>query len=204
MSALGSIEAEAIGANAAGLKVGEWPKTYTELGTAARAVKDKEKALAFMQNFGDRVFEFEMGQTIAPPSGAAIVDGQQLTMIINTNPPTQPANLVSTVFEFDNNNTFVAAPGKVRVPFTSVQSYTVDKSISFLLIPVLGGVRSLWGVVLGAMFVTILPELLSQIGDIHQILFGLALVAVVVLLPDGLVGLLKQLAGKLGWLRANA
>jgi len=90
------------------------------------------------------------------------------------------------------------------VSFTSVQSFTVDKSIGFLLIPVLGGVRSLWGVVLGAMFVTILPELLSQIGDIHQILFGLALVAVVVLLPDGLVGLIRQAALKLGWLRAGA
>jgi branched-chain amino acid transport system permease protein len=90
------------------------------------------------------------------------------------------------------------------VSFTSVQSFTVDKSIGFLLIPVLGGVRSLWGVVLGAMFVTLLPEALSQIGDIHQILFGLALVAVVVLLPDGLVGLIRQAALKLGWSRAGA
>ena len=89
------------------------------------------------------------------------------------------------------------------VSFTSVQSFTVDRSIGFLLIPVLGGVRSLWGVVLGAMFVTILPELLSQIGDIHQILFGLALVAVVVLLPDGLVGLIRATALKLGWSRAS-
>ena len=88
--------------------------------------------------------------------------------------------------------------------FTSVQSFTVDKSIGFLLIPVLGGVRSLWGVVLGAMFVTMLPELLSQIGDIHQILFGLALVAVVVLLPDGLVGLVRQAAGRFSKSRAGA
>jgi branched-chain amino acid transport system permease protein len=79
------------------------------------------------------------------------------------------------------------------VSFVSVQSFTVDKSIGFLLIPVLGGVRSLWGVVLGALFVTVLPELLSKVGDIHQILFGLALVAVVVLLPDGLMGLLTKL-----------
>jgi branched-chain amino acid transport system permease protein len=90
------------------------------------------------------------------------------------------------------------------VSFTSVQSFTVDKSIGFLLIPVLGGVRSLWGVVLGAMFVTLLPEVLSQIGDIHQILFGLALVSVVVLLPDGLAGLIRQTALKLGWSGAGA
>lgn len=90
------------------------------------------------------------------------------------------------------------------VSFTSVQSFTVDKSIGFLLIPVLGGVRSLWGVVLGALFVTVMPELLSRIGDIHQILFGLALVAVVVLLPEGLVGLLATAGRKLGWSRVRA
>ena len=41
---------------------------------------------------------------------------------------------------------------------------------------------------LGALFVTLLPELLSRFGDIHQVLFGLALVAVVVALPGGLTG----------------
>ena len=68
----------------------------------------------------------------------------------------------------------------------------------------LGGVRSLWGVVLGALFVTVLPEALSRIGDIHQILFGLALVAVVVLLPEGLVGLLAAAGGRLGLSRRGA
>ena len=40
---------------------------------------------------------------------------------------------------------------------------------------------------------TFLPELLSKLGDIHQILFGLALVAVVVLMPEGLVGAFGKL-----------
>jgi branched-chain amino acid transport system permease protein len=90
------------------------------------------------------------------------------------------------------------------VSFTSVQSFTVDKSIGFLLIPVLGGVRSLWGVVLGALFVTVMPEVLSRIGDVHQILFGLSLVAVVVLLPDGLVGLLATAGRRLARSRVRA
>lgn len=90
------------------------------------------------------------------------------------------------------------------VSFISVQSFTVDKSINFLLIPVLGGTRSLWGVVLGALFVTLMPELLSQLGDVHQILFGLALVAVVVLLPEGLVGVLATFGRKFGLSRGRA
>ena len=77
--------------------------------------------------------------------------------------------------------------------FVSVQSFTVEKSFSFLLISVLGGVRSVLGAPIGALFITFIPEYLSRLGDFHQILFGLALVGVVVGLPGGLVGVLEYL-----------
>ncbi len=85
------------------------------------------------------------------------------------------------------------------VSFVSVQSFTVDKSISFLLISVLGGVRSVFGAVMGALFITFMPEYLSRLGDFHQILFGLALVLVVVGLPGGLTSAFDLL-----WRRAAA
>jgi branched-chain amino acid transport system permease protein len=72
--------------------------------------------------------------------------------------------------------------------FVSVQSFTVEKSFSFLLIAVLGGVRSPWGAAVGAIFITIVPQYLSRLGDVHQMLFGLALVLIVVFLPYGLAG----------------
>jgi branched-chain amino acid transport system permease protein len=72
--------------------------------------------------------------------------------------------------------------------FVNVQSFGIGKTISFLLIPVLGGTKSLWGIVVGAIFITVMPEALSGFGHIHQILFGLALVGVVVLMPEGLMG----------------
>lgn len=77
--------------------------------------------------------------------------------------------------------------------FASVHSFTVEKSIIFLLIPVLGGVTSIGGIVLGALFVTFVPELLSNVGDFHQVLFGLALIAVVVSAPAGFAGMLDSL-----------
>ena len=83
-----------------------------------------------------------------------------------------------------------------HVSFVSTQSFTVDRSISFLLIPVIGGATSIPGIVAGAVFVTFLPEFLSNLGDIHQILFGLALVAVVVMLPDGLMGALNRIRAR--------
>ncbi len=79
------------------------------------------------------------------------------------------------------------------VSFVSVQSFSVERSIAFLLIPVLAGSRSVWGIVVGALFVTLVPEVLSHFGDIHQMLFGLALVVVVTLMPEGLVGAILSL-----------
>lgn len=84
------------------------------------------------------------------------------------------------------------------VTFVSVQSFAIDRSIVFLLIPVLGGAHSVWGIVVGALFITLAPEFLSRFGDIHQVLFGLALVLVVTLLPEGLTGWFQSLgSGKL-------
>lgn len=89
-----------------------------------------------------------------------------------------------------------------HVSFVSTESFTVTRSIVFLLIPVLGGVTSIPGVVLGSLFVTCLPELLSRFGDIHQVLFGLALVGVVAVLPGGLAGALVSLWQRLAPRRA--
>jgi branched-chain amino acid transport system permease protein len=72
--------------------------------------------------------------------------------------------------------------------FASVESFTIERSITFLLIPVIGGVSSVTGVIVGALFVIFVPELFSKLGDFHQILFGLALVFVVIVMPEGIVG----------------
>ena len=74
------------------------------------------------------------------------------------------------------------------VTFVSVDSFAIDRAISFLLLAVLGGVYTVWGPVLGALFITILPQWLSHLGDIHAFVFAAALVAAVILLPEGFGG----------------
>lgn len=78
------------------------------------------------------------------------------------------------------------------VSFVSVQSFTVERSILFLLVPAIAGAHSVGGIVIGALFVALVPELLSGFGDFHQVLFGLVLVLVVTLVPGGLTGVLRQ------------
>ena len=76
--------------------------------------------------------------------------------------------------------------------YVSVASFTIDKAILFLLIPVLGGAASISGIVTGALFITFVPELLSKLGDFHGIVFGLALIVVVIVAPHGIVGTIEQ------------
>lgn len=79
------------------------------------------------------------------------------------------------------------------VSFVSAGSFTVDRGILFLLIPVIAGAKSVWGVLLGALFITFVPEWLSGFGDIHAVLFGAALVLVVTLMPHGLTGVFARM-----------
>ncbi|SDH85450.1 branched-chain amino acid ABC transporter permease [Variovorax sp. OV700] len=76
--------------------------------------------------------------------------------------------------------------------FVSVDSFGLSKSLLFLLVPVLGGMRSPAGMLVGAVFVSFAPYYLSRLGDAHQMLFGLVMIAVVVLLPQGLGGLIPM------------
>lgn len=80
-----------------------------------------------------------------------------------------------------------------HVTYVSVESFTVPRSIVFLLIPVIAGARVVWGVIPGALFITFVPEWLAAFGDMHQMLFGIVLVLVVTLLPEGLTGLPARL-----------
>jgi branched-chain amino acid transport system permease protein len=79
------------------------------------------------------------------------------------------------------------------VGFVSVDSFAMDKSISFLLLAVLGGVHTVWGPVLGALFITLMPELMSKFGDIHAFLFAVTLIVSVIFLPEGIGGAVEKL-----------
>jgi branched-chain amino acid transport system permease protein len=74
------------------------------------------------------------------------------------------------------------------VSFVSVDSFGVDRAITFLVVAIVGGARTVAGVVFGAIFVTIIPNLLSGFGDLHSLLFAISLILVVIVLPEGFGG----------------
>lgn len=73
-----------------------------------------------------------------------------------------------------------------------VDSFGIDLDIGFFLMLLLGGVRSLWGPVLGAAFYVALPEVLSSIERLSSVVYGVVLLVVILTWPEGLIGMMDR------------
>jgi branched-chain amino acid transport system permease protein len=72
--------------------------------------------------------------------------------------------------------------------------FAFQTGISILLMPVIGGIGTVWGPVLGgAVFGIVDEELVVNFPQVHLLLYGLLLILIILLEPDGLVGLLRRL-----------
>ena len=74
--------------------------------------------------------------------------------------------------------------------FVSPDSFTMQASILFLLVILLGGLGRVMGPVVGAVVLIVLPELLHQFSDYRLILYGGLLLGSIYFLPGGVVGAL--------------
>ena len=74
------------------------------------------------------------------------------------------------------------------------------KSIDLVIIVVIGGMGSITGVVLGASILVILPEVFRQFADYRMIAYALALILVMILRPQGIMGV-KELWETSPWRR---
>jgi branched-chain amino acid transport system permease protein len=54
---------------------------------------------------------------------------------------------------------------------------------------IVGGRRSLWGAIFGAIILTLIPEVFRMLKEYQPYLFATALMLVIFLMPEGLVGL---------------
>ena len=75
----------------------------------------------------------------------------------------------------------------------SPESFGFGFSVQVLTMTVLGGLGSLWGPVLGALLLTVLPEVFRRSEDYQTIIYGLLLILAVMFLPQGLTGGARRL-----------
>jgi len=82
------------------------------------------------------------------------------------------------------------------VRFLSPDSFTFHDSVAYITMLVVGGRHSMIGGVLGALFLTPLPELLRGFVGAQHIIYGAILLAVLMFIPNGLVSVGKSLLAK--------
>ena len=83
------------------------------------------------------------------------------------------------------------------VTFVSPDTFTVSLSILLVIMVAVGGVQSLWGAVLGAVFMTVLPSLLGAYRQYAMLVYGLILVLALMFLPNGIAGLASSIMARL-------
>ena len=86
--------------------------------------------------------------------------------------------------------------------FVDPVSFGFWESLTIVLIIVIGGVGNLVGVVVGAVVLIIVPELLREYSEYRMLLYGCALVVMILVRPGGIVGRRYNPAWiiqKLGW-----
>jgi branched-chain amino acid transport system permease protein len=71
--------------------------------------------------------------------------------------------------------------------FISPDNFTLQVSITILACVVFGGMGNIWGVILGAIVLGYLPDRIRFISEARLLVFGLALVIMMNLRPDGIL-----------------
>lgn len=82
----------------------------------------------------------------------------------------------------------------ILVGFIDPSMFDIFISVIFLSMVVIGGVGSIKGAIMGALFVTIVPQVFTYIGlsDIQSSVYGVAMIITLFLFPHGLSGLFEM------------
>jgi len=70
--------------------------------------------------------------------------------------------------------------------YISPEVFSVDHSVFLVMMVFLGGTKYVWGALLGALLLNFLPEVLRAYKDYSIGLYGVALVLIVLFMPEGL------------------
>lgn len=90
---------------------------------------------------------------------------------------------------------FAGLAGSFYAHYTSFidpHTFSFTESIAILAMAVLGGLGSINGSIVGAVILTVIPELLRGIAEYRLIVFGLIMMAVMLLRPQGLFGKARE------------
>jgi branched-chain amino acid transport system permease protein len=81
--------------------------------------------------------------------------------------------------------------------FISPQIADLSNSVEMIIIMVLGGIRTVFGVLIGAAIMKSIPEVLESFLDYQMVTRGAILIVLLLYMPQGLIGVAKNILGRL-------
>ncbi|WP_373497736.1 branched-chain amino acid ABC transporter permease [Desulfococcus sp.] len=83
------------------------------------------------------------------------------------------------------------------VSFISPGSFDFLMSVRMVTMVVIGGMASIWGALLGASLLTLLPEWLHAFSDLEMVVYGLIMMGVMIVMPQGLTRGILDIWGRM-------
>jgi branched-chain amino acid transport system permease protein len=84
------------------------------------------------------------------------------------------------------------------IRFISPDSFSGVQAVLLMTMLIVGGMGSITGCIVGASTLTILPEALRFLGQWYLVLYGLGVIAVIVLMPGGLASMTARMSVRRG------
>lgn len=81
------------------------------------------------------------------------------------------------------------------IRYINPATYTMDFSVNYVIMLVIGGLGSVPGSMLGALLVTITPELLRFLQNYYWLIYSIITLLIVVFMPKGIISLFEKKKG---------
>ena len=75
------------------------------------------------------------------------------------------------------------------VTFLSPGTFSLRFSILLVTMVAVGGMENIWGAIIGTVVLTLLPEYLRFFKDFDILIYGIILMSIMILRPEGLYGI---------------
>jgi len=75
--------------------------------------------------------------------------------------------------------------------FLAPSMFTTFRSFELFVVVVVGGAGTFFGPIVGGVLLTLLPELLREVDEFRQLIYGLLLILIIMFFPEGVVGTIK-------------
>jgi len=77
--------------------------------------------------------------------------------------------------------------------FISPAEASFNRSVELVVMVVFGGIGRIYGAVMGAVILTVLPQLLTSFEDYQTLIYGIIIILVMMFMPKGIVSLFDKL-----------